>query len=218
MATDYDELRTDVKESQENSLEALKTAKAPDAKSVVQELDEADVSDGLTPPGGEFIAEELIVQVIPQADDEFTCYSCFLVRHRSQKAREKDGHAYCVECEAERFWPAVPEHIWDSIREEFTLSPVSELETHFQFLGDPEAMRRAVRVFIGEGTFCPGFQLKDGLFHERAAPLWPGDGLEDSTQRVRRLDGQPAACRIRFQTRRPAGQHGVAPELPGCLR
>lgn len=73
MATDYDELRTDVKESQENSLEVLKSAKAPDAKSVVQELDEAD--------------------------DEFTCWSCFLVRHRSQKAREKDGHAYCVECE-----------------------------------------------------------------------------------------------------------------------
>ncbi|MGF4046241.1 hypothetical protein ACX800_22400 [Paenarthrobacter nitroguajacolicus] len=73
---------------------------------------------------------------------------------------------------AERFWPAVPEHIWDSIREEFTLSPVSELETHFQFLGDPEAMRRAVRVFIGEGTFCPGFQLKDGLFHEPVLRLF----------------------------------------------
>jgi len=98
VATDYDELRTDVKESQENSLEALKSAKAPDARSVVQELDEADTLDGLT-PGGEFIAEELVVQVIPQAEDEFTCYSCFLVRHRSQKAREKDGHAYCVECE-----------------------------------------------------------------------------------------------------------------------
>ncbi|MFC7848212.1 DUF4193 domain-containing protein [Arthrobacter sp. NPDC057388] len=98
MATDYDELRTDVKESQENSLEALKSAKAPDAKSVVQELDEADALDGLT-PGGEFIAEELVVQVIPQADDEFTCWSCFLVRHRSQKASQKDGHAYCVECE-----------------------------------------------------------------------------------------------------------------------
>jgi Domain of unknown function (DUF4193) len=76
----------------------LKTAKAPDVKSVVLELDEADTSDGLT-PGGEFIAEELVVEVIPQAEDEFTCHSCFLVRHRSQKAREKDGHAYCVECE-----------------------------------------------------------------------------------------------------------------------
>lgn len=98
VATDYDELRSDVKESQDSSLEALQSAKAPDAKSVVLELDEADVLDGLT-PGGEFIAEELTVQVIPQGDDEFTCWSCFLVRHRSQVAKEKDGHAYCVECE-----------------------------------------------------------------------------------------------------------------------
>ena len=44
-------------------------------------------------------AEELVVQVIPQADDEFTCYSCFLVRHRSQIAKQKDGHTYCTDCE-----------------------------------------------------------------------------------------------------------------------
>lgn len=99
MATDYDELRTDVKESQNASLEALKSANAPDARSVVQELDEAEDLDSIGIPGGEFVAEELIVQVIPQADDEFTCYSCFLVRHRSQIALEKDGHAYCGDCE-----------------------------------------------------------------------------------------------------------------------
>ncbi|QOT19504.1 DUF4193 domain-containing protein [Paenarthrobacter sp. YJN-5] len=98
MATDYDELRTDVKESQDSSLEALQSAKAPDAKSVVLELDEADVLDGLT-PGGEFIAEELTVDVVPQAADEFTCWSCFLVRHRSQIARQKNGHTYCTDCE-----------------------------------------------------------------------------------------------------------------------
>jgi hypothetical protein len=37
--------------------------------------------------------------VIPPGADEFTCYSCFLVRHRSQLARESNGHSYCVECE-----------------------------------------------------------------------------------------------------------------------
>ncbi|MET3934931.1 hypothetical protein [Arthrobacter sp. OAP107] len=73
---------------------------------------------------------------------------------------------------AERFWPAVPERIWDSIREEFTLPTASDLERHFQSLGEPEAMRRAVRVFIGEGTFCPGFQLKDRLLHEPVARLF----------------------------------------------
>ena len=99
MATDYDEVRSDVKESQDRSLEALQSANAPDARSVVTELDEADALDeGLT-PGGEIVAEELIVQIIPQAADEFTCDSCFLVRHRSQLARESNGHSYCIECE-----------------------------------------------------------------------------------------------------------------------
>ncbi|MDQ0769402.1 hypothetical protein QF031_002151 [Pseudarthrobacter defluvii] len=80
VAADYDEVRPDVKESQERSLEDVQSVKTPDARSVVTELDEADALDeGLT-PGGEIIADELIVQVIPQAADEFTCYSCFLVR------------------------------------------------------------------------------------------------------------------------------------------
>ena len=99
VATDYDEVRSDVKESQDRSLEALQSANAPDARSVVRELDESDALDEAMTPGGEFVAEELIVQVIPQAEDEFTCYSCFLVRHRSQLAREKNGHSYCIECE-----------------------------------------------------------------------------------------------------------------------
>ncbi|RKR20777.1 DUF4193 domain-containing protein [Arthrobacter oryzae] len=98
MATDYDEVRSDVRESQDRSLEALQSANAPDARSVVSELDESDALDDAMTPGGEIVAEELIVQVIPQAADEFTCYSCFLVRHRSQLAREKDGHSYCIEC------------------------------------------------------------------------------------------------------------------------
>ncbi len=44
MAADYDELRTDVKENQEQSLQALQSASAPTAKSVVLELDETDGS------------------------------------------------------------------------------------------------------------------------------------------------------------------------------
>lgn len=99
LATDYDELRSDVAESQNTSLQALQSANAPDARSVVRDLDEADGLDGSDSPGGEFVAEELVIAVIPQKEDEFTCYSCFLVRHRSQIAKEKDGHAYCTECE-----------------------------------------------------------------------------------------------------------------------
>lgn len=98
MATDYDEVRSDVKESQERSLEALQSANAPDARSVVRELDGADdLNEGVT-PGGELVLEELVVQVVPQAADEFTCYSCFLVRHKAQLAREEGGRSYCIDC------------------------------------------------------------------------------------------------------------------------
>ena len=87
------------KESPDQSLAALQSANAPDARSVVTELEEADALDeGLT-PAGEIVSEELTVQVIPQGKDEFTCHSCFLVRHRSQLARESDGHSFCNECE-----------------------------------------------------------------------------------------------------------------------
>ena len=77
----------------------LRPDPAPDARSVARELDDSDALDDTVVPGGEIVAEELVVQVIPQAEDEFTCYSCFLVRHRSQIARQKDGHSYCVDCE-----------------------------------------------------------------------------------------------------------------------
>jgi hypothetical protein len=99
LATDYDEVRPDVAESRNASLEALKSANGADARSVVLELDEADTVDGVELPGADLSGEELIIQVIPQRADEFTCYSCFLVRHRSQLDREKDGHAHCIECE-----------------------------------------------------------------------------------------------------------------------
>ncbi|MCU1554530.1 MAG: hypothetical protein JWM13_2016 [Arthrobacter sp.] len=66
---------------------------------MVRELDEADAMDVAAVPGREFVMEELVVEVVPQTKDEFTCYSCFIVRHRSQIAREKNGHKYCVECE-----------------------------------------------------------------------------------------------------------------------
>jgi hypothetical protein len=99
VATDYDEVRPDVAESRNASLQAVRSANSPDARSVVREMDETDTVDGVELPGADLSAEELIIQVIPQADDEFTCYSCFLVRHRSQIARRKNGHAYCSDCE-----------------------------------------------------------------------------------------------------------------------
>jgi hypothetical protein len=67
---------------------------------VVRELDEADAMDVAAVPGREFVMEELVVEVVPQTKDEFTCYSCFIVRHRSQIAREKNGRACCLHYES----------------------------------------------------------------------------------------------------------------------
>ena len=100
MAADYDEVKPDVAESRNASLEALKAANSPNARSVVMELDETDTVDGVELPGADLSGEELIIQVIPQAQDEFTCSSCFLVRHRSQIASKKSGHHYCADCAA----------------------------------------------------------------------------------------------------------------------
>jgi Domain of unknown function (DUF4193) len=100
MATDYDEVRPEVAESRNASLEALQSAHTPDARSVVKELDEADSIDGVELPGADLSDEELTVIVIPQKADEFTCQSCFLVHHKSQRATEKDGKTYCLDCMA----------------------------------------------------------------------------------------------------------------------
>jgi hypothetical protein len=70
------------------------------------------------------------------------------------------------------YWPAVPEQVWDSIREEFTLPTAADTENHLRSLGEPEGMRRTVRVFIGEESFCPGFQLKDAILHEPVLRLF----------------------------------------------
>ena len=77
VATDYDEVRSDLKEAPDSSLEALQSSSAPDARSVIRELDDADTMDDVIVPGWEIVAEELIVQIVPQAEDEFTCHSCY---------------------------------------------------------------------------------------------------------------------------------------------
>ncbi|MDQ0144716.1 DUF4193 family protein [Pseudarthrobacter niigatensis] len=63
------------------------------------ELVDTDGLERLDVQGREFIAEELIVEVIPQAENEFTCWPWLLVRCRSPIALQKDGHAYCTDRE-----------------------------------------------------------------------------------------------------------------------
>ena len=100
MATDYDAPRNKTdEESQSESLEALQASRGSGAQTAVINLDENDTAEGIDLPGADLSGEELTVMVIPEQSDEFTCSSCFLVRHRSQVAKEKNGLKYCRECE-----------------------------------------------------------------------------------------------------------------------
>ncbi|WP_324644871.1 hypothetical protein [Pseudarthrobacter sp. LT1] len=89
------------------------------------------------------------------------------------------------------------------------------MEAHFQTLGEPAAMQRAVGVFIGERAFCPSFQLKDGIFHEPVLDLFqhamtlkvPHNVF--GAWMVSALPGQPGS--------RPVDQLGNVPQLRDAL-
>jgi hypothetical protein len=64
----------------------------------------------------------------------------------------------------------VREQTWESIRKEFTRPAVEQARGRLsELVEDPEpVMQQLVRVFIAEGTFCPGFQLlAGGQLHPR---------------------------------------------------
>ena len=99
MATDYDAPRTQPEDEPANeSLEAIQAQRSTTQTAVI-DLEDADTAEGVDLPGADLSHEELTVAVIPEQADEFTCGSCFLVRHRSQLASQKDGVKYCSDCE-----------------------------------------------------------------------------------------------------------------------
>ncbi|WP_461165327.1 hypothetical protein [Arthrobacter sp. R4-81] len=61
-------------------------------------------------------------------------------------------------------WHPISEQVWDGIRAEFTLPAVGQVHQRLsEIMEDPEpVMQQLVRVFIGEGTYCPGFQFLVG--------------------------------------------------------
>ena len=64
---------------------------------------------------------------------------------------------------------------WDGIRAEFTLPTLAQVRRRLSELtDDPEpVMRQLVRVFIDDGTFCPGFQfLPGGRLHPTVVGLF----------------------------------------------
>jgi hypothetical protein len=65
--------------------------------------------------------------------------------------------------------------IWDGIRAEFTLPALEQVRRRLcELMEDPEpVMRQLVRVFIDDGTFCPGFQfLPGGQLHPTVLTLF----------------------------------------------
>lgn len=97
MATDYDAPRKQDDELKEDSIEELQTRRGDSQSGSVDE-DEAAAAESFELPGADLSNEELSVVVLPAQEDEFTCGSCFLVRHRSQVAEERGGVKFCVEC------------------------------------------------------------------------------------------------------------------------
>lgn len=98
MATDYDTPRKTDDDLNEDSLEELK-ARRVDKSTGVVDIDDSD-AESLELPGADLSNEELSVRVLPRQADEFTCSRCFLVHHRSQLARERDGEMICQDCAA----------------------------------------------------------------------------------------------------------------------
>lgn len=91
----------------------------------------------------------------------------------------------------------ISDQTWDSIRAEYTLAALEQVRGRLsELMDDPEpVMRQLVRVFIGEGPFCPGFQFLPG----RAAPphghrACPArDGAENPAQLLHPLDDHTVA-------------------------
>lgn len=98
MATDYDAPRKNEDDVNEDSIEELKNRSSNRQAPVVDE-DETEAAEGFELPGADLSDEELQVRVLPAQSDEFTCASCFLVRHRTQVARESGGQLFCTDCE-----------------------------------------------------------------------------------------------------------------------
>ena len=99
MATDYDAPRKTEEDLPLSRWRPFRRPAAAARRPLVIDVDENDTAEGIDLPGADLSGEELTVIVVPEQSDEFTCSSCFLVRHRSQVAREKNGMKYCRDCE-----------------------------------------------------------------------------------------------------------------------
>lgn len=69
----------------------------------------------------------------------------------------------------------ISDQTWAAIRTEFTLPTLAQVHRRLsELMEDPQpVMQQVVRVFIDEGTFCPGFQfLVGGQLHPSVVDLF----------------------------------------------
>jgi hypothetical protein len=69
----------------------------------------------------------------------------------------------------------INDQTWAGIRTEFALPPLQQVRRRLsELMEDPEpVIRQLVRVFIDDGTFCPGFQfLPGGQLHPQVVELF----------------------------------------------
>jgi hypothetical protein len=69
----------------------------------------------------------------------------------------------------------ISDQTWERIRAEFTLPALAQVHRRLsELMEDPEpVMQQLVRVFIGDGTYCPGFQfLPGGQLHPTVLDLF----------------------------------------------
>jgi hypothetical protein len=95
---DYDSPRRPALELEDDDNLQELTARGAAAQSPGVDLDEAEAAESFELPGADLSGEELTVAVTPMQPDEFRCTRCFLVRHRSQLARQPGGDEICQEC------------------------------------------------------------------------------------------------------------------------
>jgi hypothetical protein len=94
---DYDAPRRPIVDLDDDSLDNLKVG-GGSAQAPKVDLDEAEAADVFELPGADLSDEELTVAVVPMMSDEFRCARCFLVHHRSQLVKRRDGEHICAEC------------------------------------------------------------------------------------------------------------------------
>ncbi|MFK0007761.1 hypothetical protein ACIQTZ_11965 [Paenarthrobacter sp. NPDC090520] len=57
------------------------------------------------------------------------------------------------------------DHVWDQVRAEFTLPTLDQVRERLLTIHeDPDpVLQQLIRIFIDDGTYCPGYQFLPGL-------------------------------------------------------